>query len=162
MEKSRLSSNLISFFIMALTLSSLIAAFYSQFRVRTMQSELEFEIPTVDIKKRTEELNRRIEEHLQRIIEKAPERVEAAAIDQKLKDLENKITIVQQQTLGLRQAINPSKPEEILTIARLTDETKMLRKDTEGFQITMGAQQKLFQDSVLREITSSSASTNLI
>jgi hypothetical protein len=69
--------------------------------------------PIADIKKRTEELNRRIDEHLQRIIDKAPERVEAAAIDQKLKEVENKITIVQQQTLGLRQAINPSKPEEI-------------------------------------------------
>lgn len=49
------------------------------------------------------------------------------------KDLENKITIAQQQTLGLRQAINPSKPEEILTIARLTDELKTLRKEAEGF-----------------------------
>lgn len=62
MEQSRLSSNLISFFIMAVTLSSLIAALYSQFRVRTIQSELEFEFPTVDIKKRTEELNRRFDE----------------------------------------------------------------------------------------------------
>lgn len=40
----------------------------------------------------------------------------------KIADLESEVSALSDQTLGLRQAINPSAPEEILTIARLGDQ----------------------------------------
>lgn len=89
MERSRLFI-LITFVTMAATLSTFVAAFYSQLRVRTMQSELDRELPTVDFRKPTEVLNQAINEQLKKMIEMAPERAQAAALEQRFKDVETR------------------------------------------------------------------------
>ena len=81
---------------------------------------------------------------------------------EKLVAMEKKIEAVHNQTLALRQAINPTKPEEVLTIARLTDEVKDVREDLSIFRKQMNNQQQSFQTSVVRELKSSSDSTKLI
>ncbi|EGR1045597.1 hypothetical protein [Vibrio cholerae] len=90
------------------------------------------------------------------------EKSEFVVINQKITNLEAKIENINAQTIGLRQAINPTKPDEILTIARLTDEVKFLKTDLDKIEKNMVAQQKAFQDSILRELKSSNDSTTLI
>lgn len=87
---------------------------------------------------------------------------EPSAINQEILSLQNRINQVSDQTLGLRQAINPEDPEEILTIARLTDEFKILKNDIDSIEGALQSQQRVFQESVRREIDASSSSTTLI
>ena len=81
---------------------------------------------------------------------------------EKLAAMEKRIEAVDNRTYALRQAINPTKPDEILTIARLTDEVKDIREDFVSFQKQLEARHQSFQSSILREIKSSNDSTNLI
>jgi uncharacterized protein (UPF0335 family) len=81
---------------------------------------------------------------------------------EKLAALENRIEAVDNQTLALRQAINPTKPDEVLTIARLTDEIKDIREDFSDVRKQLESQQQSFQSSILRELKSSNDSTTLI
>jgi len=109
-----------------------------------------------------ERITNEINELLKQKIAEAPKSIEIASLDQRFKNIDDKITAVKEQTVGLRQAINPSKPEEILTIARLTDDVKAIRKDLEDLESGLNVQQKNFQDSILRELKSSGDSTTLI
>jgi len=84
------------------------------------------------------------------------------ALNVRFFNLSEKIIAVENQTIGLRQAINPIKPDEILRIARLKDEVVSLKKNMADLENSITKQQKVFQDSVLREIKSSSDSTTLI
>lgn len=83
-------------------------------------------------------------------------------MNESLQNLEGKIEKVSQQTLALRQALNPLKPEEVLTIARLTDEVTKLSKGFDNLSQQLSQNQKEFRESVLRELKSSNDSTNLI
>jgi hypothetical protein len=116
----------------------------------------------VQVERDSKEVERLVHQHVKAALAKVPTTLESAAVEQKVKDLDQRISTVQDQTLGLRQAINPTKPDEVLTIARLTDETKLIKKDLDTFQNTLIAQQKIFQESVLREIGTADRSTNLI
>ncbi len=43
--------------------------------------------------------------------------------------LKNRTAAIEKELKGFRQAFNPSKPEEVITIVRLKDEIKLLHKD---------------------------------
>ena len=83
-------------------------------------------------------------------------------VTEKLASLNKRIDEVDSKTLALRQAINPINPNEIITIARLTDEVKSIRSDFSKVQKQIEGKQQSFESSVLREIKSSSDSTTLI
>jgi len=84
------------------------------------------------------------------------------SIVNELKGLEEKLVKVSDQTLALRQAINPLKPDEVLTIARLTDEVKALKADYSNLEKSMKEKHTEFSNSILRELKSSNDATNLI
>ena len=63
---------------------------------------------------------------------------------------------VQKFNIALRQAINPLKPDEVLTIARLQDEIKYLTKTNKDLEIKLESKEKSFEDSVKRELDASS------
>ncbi len=63
---------------------------------------------------------------------------------------------------GLRQAINPSNPEEILTIARLKDEIITQKQDLINFKQSILEKQEQFIGYILREKESSNRGNNLI
>lgn len=65
-------------------------------------------------------------------------------------------------TTSLRQAINPIKPDEILTIARLKDEIVELNKNVSTLNDNLKIRQDNFEDSIKREISTSNNSTTLI
>jgi uncharacterized coiled-coil protein SlyX len=65
-------------------------------------------------------------------------------------------------TLGLRQAINPLHPEEILTLARLQDQVKILTNANQDLEKKLLEKQNAFQDAIIRELDSSSKQTYLI
>jgi uncharacterized membrane protein YdbT with pleckstrin-like domain len=85
-----------------------------------------------------------------------------SAIFTKIEDVESRIGRVEARTLALRQAINPLKPDEILTIARLTDEIMTLKRDLTQFQETITNRQVSFEASLRNEAKASNQSTNLI
>ena len=154
--------NNLAFIIGVLTVIITILAWYLQFRERDYRTLIYTDLTRSRLE--TEELKEaatKINELLEQKIAEAPQRVESASIEQKFKNLEERISSVQQQTVGLRQAINPSS-QEILTIARLNDETKALRKDLANLESNLSSQQKSFQESILRELKASSESKTLI
>ncbi|HJP18099.1 MAG: hypothetical protein CMD96_06315 [Gammaproteobacteria bacterium] len=137
-----------------------LAFYYQVSENRYIQYKLEDKV--IENSYRAEKLQMELEKFLNKKIAEAPQKLEGASLNEKFSKLESKITAIEQQTIGLRQAINPSKPEEILTIARLTDEVNLIRKDISNLDNKLSNQQKGFQESVLREIKSSSDSTTLI
>jgi hypothetical protein len=84
------------------------------------------------------------------------------AITSELKKLNIRIDELSNDSLALRQAINPVKPEEILTIARLTDEVKSIRSDFTDLEKSIFEKHREFSGSILRELKSSNDATNLI
>lgn len=90
------------------------------------------------------------------------DKVEATTVGAKFKEIEQRIEQVSQQTLALRQAINPIKPDEVLTIARLKDEVSALKIDFEQVEKSLVREMEVFQKSVLREAKASNSATNLI
>ena len=153
MKKNQIFAGIVS----TLTVLIMTYAFYVNFYDKKF-SEIKISESRYQIEKMTNELAKLLNEK----IAEAPKSVEIASLDQKFKNLEDKITAVKEQTVGLREAINPSKPEEILTIARLTDDVKAIRKDLEDLESNIHVQQTNFQDSILRELKSSGDSTTLI
>jgi hypothetical protein len=79
-----------------------------------------------------------------------------------LQELTSRLDRVEESTIGLRQAINPLKPEEVITIARLTDKVSDLREDFEQLNKSVERDFDSFSGSVQRELQASSSSTNLI
>lgn len=84
------------------------------------------------------------------------------SIANELKDFDARIDKLSSDSLALRQAINPLKPEEVLTIARLTDEVKSIKSDFTSLEKSISEKHKEFSGSILRELKSSNDATNLI
>ena len=80
----------------------------------------------------------------------------------KLVKLEKSIEEIKETTLGLRQAVNPMKPNEILTIARLSDKLLSVSEEYKLLKETIAKEQENFRISVLRELDASNRSTNMI
>lgn len=138
---------------------------FVQYRERRLLIErqmIEIAQGRIDIELLQKQLDSEMKKLLNNKLAEIPKSVELASLDQKFKNIDDKIAEVKEQTIGLRQAINPLKPEEILTIARLTDDVKTIRKDLEGLESNISAKQKEFKDSILRELKSSGESTILI
>ncbi|EGR0790352.1 hypothetical protein EWS92_22435 [Vibrio vulnificus] len=163
-----MGNNLSKILIMFMTITAMTFAIYEQssslfgfkfgvdselVKLRQLQSTFELEL-----------LQNQLKELVDEKIASVPssEKTEFVVINQKLTNLEAKIKNVSDQTIGLRQAINPTKPDEILKIARLTDEVRVLRSELTKVEKNVVAQQKAFQDSILRELKSSNDSTTLI
>jgi hypothetical protein len=79
-----------------------------------------------------------------------------------LRALEHRINEMEETTLGLRQAMNPMAPDELLTIARLGDEVRSLRADYVKLEEALVQDLGSFQQSVQRELQSANSSANLI
>lgn len=83
-------------------------------------------------------------------------------INNKLKKLEQQIANINERTLALRQAINPIKPEEVITIARLRDEIMVLKDKVDKIPDELKKENDNFRIAVLREIDAAGKSTNYI
>lgn len=156
-----LSKHWVAMVLGIVTFIATIFAWYFQVAERQYAERRMFE-EVVQSSYQLEKMQAQLEDAINARLAQAPQNIEYAALEQRFVDLEAKINAANEQSLGLRQAINPSKPEEILTIARLTDEIKSLKKEVSSLDSDITSQQKAFQDSVLREIKSSSDSTTLI
>lgn len=146
----------------AITMIGITVGIYTQFSERRAR-DVTAMYALVENEAQLNKLQANIDDIVNKKISEAPRiNVDAASLDVRFKDLDRKITSVSEQTLAVRQAINPLKPDEVLTIARLTDEVKAIDKDFENLKQELSAQQKDFQESVVREIKVSSDSTGLI
>lgn len=83
-------------------------------------------------------------------------------LDLRISKIENELNQQTEITTSLRQAINPIKPDEILTIARLKDEITELNKNVSTLNDNLKIRQDNFEDSIKREISTSNNSTTLI
>lgn len=62
---------------------------------------------------------------------------------------------IKELTNGLRQAINPQNPEEILTIARINDRLKIAEEKLGKINEESDKKSELFRSSIIREIDAS-------
>jgi len=85
-----------------------------------------------------------------------------AIIDLRLTALQDSINKQSEITTSLRQAIDPLKPDEVLTIVRLKDQIVDLNKDLKNLEESQKDRQQTFEDSIKRETSSSNQSTTLI
>ena len=148
----------------AISMVAVVLAFYVQFvEQRTLHLQAERMAVT---RQEVEDLSKQLEnELLPRLLSEIAAQASSTtpvAVAEKLAAMQARIEMIQNRTLALRQAINPTKPDEILTIARLTDEIKDVRGDLTSFRKQLEEQQRSFQSSILRELNSSKESTNLI
>ncbi|MCI5196711.1 MAG: hypothetical protein D3919_10900 [Candidatus Electrothrix sp. AW5] len=128
----------------------------------TSENKMSFVISSpIHETKSAEEISENIKA-LQEKLAGAEATIEATAYGVKFKKIEERIEEVSQQTLALRQAINPLKPEEILTIARLTDQVSLLKNDFEQIEKSLFREMDAFYKSILRELETRNNSTNLI
>jgi len=88
--------------------------------------------------------------------------VTAANSEARLAALEADFEQLQEVQLGLRQALNPVNPEEVLTIARLNDEVKRLSGSLQRSLDDLANDQEEFQTAVRREIDASDKTLNLV
>jgi hypothetical protein len=75
-------------------------------------------------------------------------------------DISIRLARLEEQTKGLREAINPIDPEEVLTIARLNDGLKNLTITQNSISKDFDDKLELFKVSVIRELETSSRSIN--
>ena len=71
-------------------------------------------------------------------------------------ELNSKMNKLSEQTLGIRQAISPLKPDEVLTIARLREAIDLVNKNQSRLESDLNQKMEDFKSSVLREIGSMS------
>lgn len=81
-------------------------------------------------------------------------------INEKLNSIAKRLELIEEQTKGLRQAINPLNPDEVLTIARLNDGLKVLNEKQNSSTQNSQARFDSFKTSILRELDASSKSIN--
>ena len=84
------------------------------------------------------------------------------SLSEKFSEIDERIKKIENSSMALRQAINPKNPEEILTIARLTDDLSALREKLNDLEVTLSKNLTVFQKSIIREITSANNSNTLI
>jgi hypothetical protein len=147
-------------------LTSLVAgvmAFYIQFVGRQYAIEAKLHDATrYELKDLSDRLKAEIIPEIKKEMVSQANNSSSIVAAEKFASIEKRIDEVDSKTLGLRQAINPIKPDEVLTIARLTDEVKSIRKDFKDLQSQIRVQQQSFESSILREFKSSNDSTTLI
>lgn len=81
-------------------------------------------------------------------------------INEKLKAIDLRLTLLENQTRGLREAINPLQPDEVLTIARLKDGLKIIEEKQKTSTTENQEKFESFKTSILRELDASSKSIN--
>ena len=79
-----------------------------------------------------------------------------------IENLRTEVNDLKHMTLGLRQAINPENPEEILTIARLSDQVKTTKERFDRLEHDLDKKYGEFVAIVTRELDRVGNSTILI
>jgi hypothetical protein len=116
-----------------------------------------------DIKNNYSSIKHELEFTKSRLSEIEGKSIEVKGIDlSRISSIEGDIRELKTDTIALKQAIDPINPDEILTIARLKDYLKELDKKIETIDERVIKQQKVFQESVLRELKSYNSSIYII
>ena len=71
-----------------------------------------------------------------------------------------KLTELNEQVTGLRQAIDPIKPEEVLTIVRLKDTVELIILQVNKLEKELDKKHENFKSAVIRELDASTRATN--
>jgi len=165
--RSKYLRRAVAFYMAAVSVSMLGALLFD--RVEKQQVVLKDIYPSSGIYKNTNQLQedllkkiQQAEENIKIYSEISPETVSGVNFNVRLSELKQEIKAVKSESLAIRQAINPINPEEILTIARLTDEIRSLKKELVEFKDTSIQNQKSFEVQILRELDSSHKWLNLI
>lgn len=74
------------------------------------------------------------------------------SLQQELKNIQQGIALVDERQTAIRQAISPTNPEEILTIARLTDAVNLLAERIDRQDEELERKQIEFRQSIIREL----------
>lgn len=99
---------------------------------------------------------------LHSLMKSSIEKQSLQSVEFRFKELDSKINKLAEQNLGLRQAINPLSPDEILTIVRLKDSVNILSSKVDNLEKDINEKQDSFKNSVIRELDSSGKAMNLI
>lgn len=157
-----------SFFQMSIAIVSMVAAtwaIYIQFsEVQNARLVKELVVQSQFYRSRDEikDIQKEIANIVDAKLALSQEELTKLSISNELNIFKTQLAKISDYTLALRQAINPLKPDEVLTIARLTDEVKALQSDFNGLEKAMSEKHKDFSASILRELKSSNDATNLI
>ena len=140
-----------------------ILAFAFQFgQLSSRQQYIHYKIEELEDKILNETLEPFLEELVKKKLAIPVQTLDLKKIENDIADLNKKIEETDRKTLALRQAINPTKPDEVLTIARLTDAISSIEKETKALREQNKRELEDFKASVLRELDASSKATNLI
>lgn len=149
---------------------TLIAVYFNFYEMQDRQ--LENRVRLEELSHTSEARLASIQDRLERII-----RVEVSrhftALDQlphggdpevraKLTSLETELQQLKDSYLGLRQAIDPLQPEEVLTIARLGDEVARLSEEIDELSNDLAGDQSAFQTAVRRELDASDKTLSVV
>ena len=88
--------------------------------------------------------------------------LELRGLSAEISEFRGRIDQIAESTLALRQAINPKNPEEILTIARLTDQLQSVERKIEKLDDELAKRHIAFTRGVTRELDATSRATNLL
>ena len=109
-----------------------------------------------------QEIDVRLEALIESKLDVPVESLEAKKVLTEVDKLRADVNDVKGMTEGLRQAINPSKPEEVLTIARLSDQVRATKQNVERLETDLKEKHIALRGSVARELDATSNATNLI
>jgi hypothetical protein len=88
--------------------------------------------------------------------------VAVAALAAQVRRLNARVDTATQQTLALRQAITPTHPDEVLTVARLRDQVVGIQSRLEDVRSSTRTDQETFRAFVLRELDTTRELTRVI
>lgn len=74
------------------------------------------------------------------------------SLQQELRSIQTDLSTIDERQTALTQAISPTNPEEILTIARLTDAVNLLAERIDRQDEELERKQQEFRESVIREL----------
>lgn len=83
-------------------------------------------------------------------------------VNQQINKIEKKLNEIDDRTIALKQAINPYRPEEVLTVVRVKDEVNILKNRIEQIYDMLKREQDNFKNAVAREIDATGKSVYLI
>ncbi|MBU0971014.1 MAG: hypothetical protein KKC20_10230 [Proteobacteria bacterium] len=137
-----------------------IAFQYVSFKEKKYE-RLKSNVELVELKNQVEVLKKDLSEIItSSIVVKNTNNTSNADLSAFANNVEKKISKLEEQVTGLRQAIDPLKPEEVLTIARLKDSINTISEKIKNQEKVFEEKQKNFTSSVIRELDASSKATS--
>ena len=154
-------------FIAIITIVITITAFaytlYNRFKTKTYDADfdkielLKFKLDSINKEITNRKQEALIRTEVQRLLVHSPT-TDSLLIKLRLGEMSNNLNKYIRITEGLRQAFNPTKPEEVLTIVRLKDEVDELKQHNKDLEDKLKEQQAIFEDSIKRELATTSNS----